>query len=219
MMATATPGAVINGNDKAKGKTLLFSLYYYLPVLAIAILASIYRQPASILSLVGRVEIDPASITQWANSSGLNNEGCQVNYAANACEDVAIHFPSNTAFLACGDPVGRTHWYPPACVRGASKRAEATFRESIFKYNIRNKETTELKIEGLEGDFVNHGIDIYNFPNDPKRIHLFAVKHTRDGDSIAIFSHVIGSNVLTLVNDVKHPNIKNANGVVATGPL
>ncbi|KAL1967005.1 hypothetical protein VTN77DRAFT_3529 [Rasamsonia byssochlamydoides] len=74
-------------------------------------------------------------------------------------------------------------------------------------------------IEGLEGDFVTHGIDIYNFPDDSKKIHLFAVKHARDGDSIAIFSHVLGTDVLQLVRNVKHPNIKTANGVVATGLL
>jgi arylesterase/paraoxonase len=197
----------------------LWSSHYYLPIIALAILVSILRQPSGILGLLGRVEIDPTSITHWANSSGLNHERCKVNYAANACEDIAIHSRSSTAFVACGDPVGRSHWYPPACVRDAAKREDKTFRESIFKYNIRDKKTTELEIEGLSGDFVNHGIDIYTFPDDPEKIHLFAVKHARDGDSIAIFSHVIGSDTLQLVRDVKHPNIKNANGVVATGPL
>ncbi|KAL1981875.1 hypothetical protein VTN96DRAFT_2062 [Rasamsonia emersonii] len=144
-----------------KGKLSLF--LYYLPIRVLAILAAIYRQPTGLL---GRVQVNPAEITRWANSSALNNGRCKVNYAANACEDVRIHFASNTAFLACGDPVGRTHWYPPACVHDASKRSEASFRESIFKYDILSKRTTELRIEGLEGDFVTHGIDLYNFPDD-----------------------------------------------------
>jgi arylesterase/paraoxonase len=194
---------------RTKSKTWLL---YQLPVLIVAIFAYLY-QPASLL---GRIRVDPTSITQWANSSALNNAHCKVNYAANACEDVRIHFPSDTAFLACGDPVERTHWYPPACVRDVSKRS--SFRESLFKYDIRTERTTEFKIEGLDGDFVTHGIDIYSFPDDPTKIHLFAVNHARDGDSIAIFSHILGSDTLRLVRDVKHPNIKTANGVVATGP-
>lgn len=200
----------------ARDQCKLSLLSYYLPILVLAILAAIYRQ---LTGLLGRIHVNPAEITRWANSSALNNGRCEVNYAANACEDVRIHFASNTAFLACGDPVGRTQWYPPACVHDVSKRSEESFRESIFKYDIRSKRTTELRIEGLEGDFVTHGIDIYNFPDDSKKIHLFAVKHARDGDSIAIFSHVLGTDVLQLVRDVKHPNIKTANGVVATGPL
>lgn len=54
---------------------------------------------------------------------------------------------------------------------------------------------------------------------DSEQIRIFAVNHARDGDSIAIFDHKLGSDVVELVKNVKHPNIKTANGVVARGPL
>lgn len=119
---------------------------------------------------IGHVHINPDRLVRWANSSALNNARCQVNYAANACEDVVIHSGSSTAFLACGDPEGRTHWYPPACVRDASSRPEASFREQLFKYDIHSKRTTELEIIGLDGDFVTHGLDVYSFPNDSSKV-------------------------------------------------
>ena len=52
-----------------------------------------------------------------------------------------------------------------------------------------------------------------------QQIHIFAVNHARSGDSISIFSHSLGSDSVQLVKDVKHPGIKNANGVAAAGRL
>ncbi|KIW93306.1 uncharacterized protein Z519_05911 [Cladophialophora bantiana CBS 173.52] len=188
-----------------------------LPLISTVILY--YNQSAQLGRLVGRVDIDKARLVRWENSSAFNNEDCQVIRTANACEDVKIHFPSHTAFLACGDPVERTHWYPCAGVRTVSRRAESSFREQLFKHDLETGETTELRIKGLEGDFVTHGIDIFPLPGDSSRIHIFAVNHARSGDSIAIFVHTLGSDVVELVKNVKHANIKTANGVAATGPL
>lgn len=147
----------------------MHNIFHY-SLIFLAACIYLYTQPETLLDFLGKVHIDPTNLTQWANSSALNNADCQVNYAANACEDVNIHFPSHTAFLACGDPIERTHWYPPAGVRAASKRSEASFREQLFKYDIATGQTRELKIEGLEGDFVTHGIDIYTFEDDPKKV-------------------------------------------------
>ncbi|KZT25054.1 paraoxonase 2 [Neolentinus lepideus HHB14362 ss-1] len=188
------------------------------PLILVAVLAILYR-PRPFYNAVGKAQIDRASITRWTNSSALNNERCVVHREADACEDVKIHFASSTAFLACGDPEGRTHWYPSSARYDAAGRKEESFREHLFKYDIKRKETTELKIVGLEGDLITHGIDIYTFPNEPTKIHIFAVNHARGGDSISIFSHVLGSDSVVLVKDVKHPGIYNANGVAASGPL
>lgn len=170
--------------------------------------------------LVGHVTIDKlGKLQQWADSAPLNNGACVVEYAANACEDVAVHFDSSTVFAACGDPRGRTKWYPPAGQRDAAGRPEASFREQLFKHDIKTGKTTELKIEGVEGDFVTHGIDVWPSAHDPTTVHIFAVRHTRGGDSVSIFSHKLGTDTVTLVKDVKHSNIYTANGVAATGPL
>ncbi|RFU26552.1 hypothetical protein B7463_g9785, partial [Scytalidium lignicola] len=192
--------------------SLLFFFFLFFSI-------ALYNQSAYLLKLSGRVDIDKARLVRWENSTILNNENCQVINVANACEDVKIHFASQTAFLACGDPLERTHWYPPACIRTVSRRSESSFREKLFKHDLKIGRTTELQIKGLQGDFITHGIDIFQQPEDPSKIYIFAVNHARDGDSIAIFIHKIGSDIVELVKNVKHPNIKTANGVAATGPL
>ncbi|TFK47136.1 paraoxonase 2 [Heliocybe sulcata] len=188
-----------------------------IPILVAAL--GILYNPHPFQKAIGKAHIPRASVTRWSNSTALNNDRCVVHTEANACEDIKIHFPSNTAFLACGDPEGRTHWYPSSARYDAKGRREESFREKLFKYDIKRKETTELRLIGLEGDFISHGIDIYTFTNDPSKVHIFAVNHARGGDSISIFSHHLGTDSVELVKDVKHPAIYNANGVAATGPL
>lgn len=112
------------------------------------------------------------TLTRYANHSSLNNEHCVVHYDANACEDVRIHHESSTAFLACGNPEERTHWYPPSCNHNAAARREDSFREDLLTYNIRTKKTTRLEIEGLEGDFINHGIDVFSLPDDSSKVRI-----------------------------------------------
>lgn len=150
---------------------MAWKLYFGFALLLALVSAALYGAPlAFIASLFGHVQIDSSKLVHWANGPALNNEECVVNYAANACEDVKIHFGSNTAFLACGNPLERTHWYPPACVHDAASRSEASFREQLFKYDIKTGHTIELRIEGLEGDFVTHGIDLFQSPSDPSKV-------------------------------------------------
>lgn len=139
----------------------------------------------------------------------------------NACEDVKIHFASGTAFAACGDPEARTSYYPPSGRHDASSRPADSWQEKLFKYDIESKTTTELRIEGLDGDFITHGLDILDVADEDgqQRIHIFAVNHARKGDSISIFRHILGSDSVQLLQDVRHTGIKTANGVAATGPL
>lgn len=189
---------------------------YFIAIAAAVSLLSIY--PPSLPNLVGRAHIDANKLLKWQHSSPINNKHCIVSRTANACEDVAIHYPSGTAFLACGDPLERTRWYPPSGPKDAGARSEASFREFLFSYDIVKGTTTQLKIEGLEGDFVTHGLDVYQGP-DKSVVHVFAVRHARDGDSIAVFSHQLGSDTVRLVKNVRHAAIRNANAVVAVGDL
>ena len=136
-------------------------------VTAVALLA-VYVPYAA--NLVGREHIDPAKLQRWADSAYLNNKHCIVNRAASACEDVIIHHASHTAFLACGNPIERTKWYPPAGPDAPAARSEASYRESLFSYDIVKGVTRELKIEGLEGDFVTHGLDVFPDPWSKSRV-------------------------------------------------
>ncbi|KAK2792875.1 hypothetical protein FQN52_002553 [Onygenales sp. PD_12] len=158
------------------------------------------------------------ALTRYSNHGPVNNQKCVVKYEANACEDVKIHFASSTAFIACGDPEGRSHWYPPSNARDAAGRSNETFREDLFKYDIKKGRTTKLRIEGLVGDFISHGIDVYGLEGEDK-VHIFAVNHGRGGDSVVILSHQLGSDSVQVVKEVRHQGIKTANGVAANGPL
>ncbi|KAK0387028.1 hypothetical protein NLU13_5342 [Sarocladium strictum] len=166
--------------------------------------------------ILGRVIIQKSQLLRWEDSDYSNND-CVVEQTANGCEDVKIHFDSNTAFLACGDPKGRASWYPGAGRHDAKSRKD--FREKLYKYDIKSKKTTELRIEGLGGDFVTHGIDVIAVPGDSSKVHILAVRHSRGDDAISIFEHTLGTDVVTLVKDVQHPTIKTPNGVVAIGPM
>ncbi|EXJ67791.1 uncharacterized protein A1O5_09137 [Cladophialophora psammophila CBS 110553] len=77
---------------------------------------------------------------------------------------------------------------------------------------------TKLKIEGIDSshDLILHGIDILVPKDDDSKIYLFAVNHDRKGEAIVLFSHTIGSDVLTYVREFKHPAIKTPNAVAAT---
>jgi arylesterase/paraoxonase len=130
----------------------------------------LYSQSWSLWKLVGRADIDKTRLVKWENHTVLNNGDCSVIKEANGCEDVKIHFASNTAFLACGDPYERTKWYPCAGQRDASGRSEASFREQLFKYDLKNGKLTELSIQGLEGDLITHGLDIYEIPGEPAKV-------------------------------------------------
>lgn len=46
---------------------------------------------------------------------------------------------------------------------------------------------------------------------------MFAVNHARTGSEILLFSHKMGSDVLTFVRSFKHSSIKTPNAVAATG--
>ncbi|KAF7559009.1 hypothetical protein G7046_g5137 [Stylonectria norvegica] len=166
-------------------------------VLLVCLVAFLY-QPAVELYTFRQVD-RTNSLTQWSNHSRLNSQHCKVHYEADACEDISVHWASSTAFIACGEPSERALWYPPSLAYNASGRSEASFREKLFKYEIKTQKTTRLRIEGLEGDFVNHGIDVYEFPEDPTKIHIFAVNHRRKGDSILIMSHSLGTDSAQVV--------------------
>lgn len=139
-----------------------------------------------ILSLVGRVDINTTRLQRWANHAYLNNERCVrvgESVGADACEDVKIHHASKTAFLSCGDSVERTHWYPCAGVRTVSLRAESSFREKLFKYDLGSGKTSELVIKGLDGDFITHGIDVFTLPEDSSKVRaFFPVSDMEKGD-------------------------------------
>jgi len=139
-------------------------------LIILVVAAVIYTQSTLLWKFVGRADIDKGRLVKWENSKPLNNGKCQVIKEMNACEDVKIHYASNTAFVACGDPLERRNWYPCAGMRNAAGRSEASFREFLFKYDLKTGKSTQLELRGFEGDFITHGIDIFPIPGSASKV-------------------------------------------------
>ncbi|KAK7432886.1 hypothetical protein QQZ08_000357 [Neonectria magnoliae] len=140
-----------------------------------------------------------------------------MNTAGQACEDVKIHAPSSTAFLACGYPLDRLQFYPSAGRYNFS--TERKHLEYFIKYEIETNTTIRLEIEGWSGDedLVLHGLDIWQPAGDASQIYIYAVNHGRTGESILLFSHVLGTSSIRFINKFSHSFIKTPNEVAAAG--
>ncbi|KIW07114.1 uncharacterized protein PV09_01989 [Verruconis gallopava] len=187
--------------------------------LVVALSSLLYMQWYPLLNQFGGrlSDLDPARYTVHIDHKPLNNDKCKKFPEGQACEDVRIHQDSSTAFLACGYPETRRYFYPP--IRIVSTTAANSYREYFLKYDLETGKTTQLDVVGWDGDLVLHGIDIRVRPEDSSTIDLWAVNHDRKGESILLFSHVLGTKTLTFVKEFKHPLIKTPNAVAATGAL
>ncbi|KAJ9610641.1 hypothetical protein H2200_005418 [Cladophialophora chaetospira] len=164
--------------------------------LAVLLFSTFYAYPYPVLNKYGGRLYDAKVHTTHLKHGPLNNGKCWTN-------------------KPCGYPETRNHFYPPLN-RHDTSSAE-TYHEYFLKYDIKKDTATKLKLEGIDEsyDLVLHGIDIFE-TGDPSKIYLFAVNHARKGESIILFSHVLGSDVLTFIRDFTHPLIKTPNAVAAT---
>ncbi|KAK4936686.1 hypothetical protein LTR10_022473 [Elasticomyces elasticus] len=159
-----------------------------LPLL-VAALGAIYSNPYPLLNRYGGRLADVKLQDTHANHGPLNNDKCWTN------------------------PETRSVFYPPLNLHdtvGAS-----SYQEYFLKYDIKTNTTIPLKIDGLDAshDLILHGIELYIPKDDDSKIYLFAVNHGRRGEEILLFSHVLGSNVLTFERSFKHPKVKTPNAV------
>ncbi|KIW93932.1 uncharacterized protein Z519_05247 [Cladophialophora bantiana CBS 173.52] len=182
----------------------------------VALFGLFYAYPYPVLNLYGGRLADATIHTTHLRHGPLNNDKCWTNPLGKACEDVRIHHPSATAFLACGYPETREAFYPP--LNRHDTMSADSYHEYFLKYDIKTDKATKLTIEGIDSshDLILHGIDIFVPKDDDSKIYLFAVNHDRKGEAIVLFSHTIGSDVLTYVREFKHPAIKTPNAVAAT---
>ncbi|KAH7074789.1 paraoxonase 2 [Paraphoma chrysanthemicola] len=134
-----------------------------------------------------------------------------------ACEDVKFHYPTNTAFLACGNLTNRMEWYPAGGFFAPPKNK--VYHEYFLKYDVDSNVTTRLSIENWnpEEDLVLHGLDIWQ-SEQKDELFVYAVNHKQSGESIALFSHTLGTNTLHLVKQYTHRLIRTPNQVTAAGP-
>ncbi|KAJ3366356.1 hypothetical protein GGF31_008084 [Allomyces arbusculus] len=129
------------------------------------------------------------------------------------CEDIVVH--GDYAYLACGDPLAREGWYPPALK--FNKTTDTTMKDALFAYHFETKTMTPLAIHGYSGDMTLHGLNVFMHPitdaSATPTLSVFVVNHKRTGSCVDIYDHVVGSTDLHFVESVCDPLIRTPNAV------
>lgn len=146
-------------------------------------------------------------------------EGCELEPRMDACEDIEIHYPSHTAFLACADLESRVKWFPPLVKRERPSVAA----DPIFAYDLSagkvGLKRLELKFpeNAASRELYTHGLGIW-YASKPGQggqdtaVRLFLVNHKTTGSCISVFDHKLGSNEAIWVRDACHKLIYTPNG-------
>ncbi|KAJ1979853.1 hypothetical protein H4R34_002675, partial [Dimargaris verticillata] len=71
-----------------------------------------------------------------------HTEQCTTIDVPEACEDLVLHAPSQSAFFACGSPARRTKWFPPM---GIYKQFTAS-QDVIYHYDIKVLAITAVQL-------------------------------------------------------------------------
>lgn len=152
------------------------------------------------------------------------------------CEDVHLH--SGLLYTACEDSyTPRFSWFPGLGVLHDPLTASKS-RGSIHVIDPKTFKSKRLELEGFEGPFITHGIDVIADPEDKDSAYIFAVNHVPnpeylqhvvDGNKdafggnkaasqVEIFHHRIGSSTVKYVRSISHALIQTPNDIVALSP-
>ena len=153
-------------------------------------------------------------LDSFINYPELNNEDCRVIKGADACEDIVFH--KNLAYMVCSNVPDRSAWFPPSGKRNATARV--VWKDPMFRYDIDSEKLVQIELEGIE-ELVTHGMAIYEFPDNPNKIHLFVVSHSLERSVVYIFSLEGTSTKAKLVKTVKNSLLVAPNDITPTGPL
>ncbi|PKS12582.1 hypothetical protein jhhlp_000790 [Lomentospora prolificans] len=158
------------------------------------------------------------------------------------CEDVHFHETSGLLFTACEDTVvPRSKWFPPLA-NFADPGVVGNAQGSIHIIDPKTLKSKRLGIQGYDGPFVTHGIDIVADPKEPKdAIYIFAVNHVpnpeyvlaakvgkasqnaesipeKSHSRIELFHYVLGDSSVKHVRTISHPLIQTPNDIYAVSP-
>ncbi|KAJ3107636.1 Serum paraoxonase/arylesterase 1 [Phlyctochytrium planicorne] len=144
-----------------------------------------------------------------------------------ACEDVAIHYPSGTAYLACDDPKHRLKHLPPAGYSNAAFSGSGRVFQLDLKvrpplllppmFSIANSiltrkpmqtnTITPLEIVGFPSNLSTLGIGIWWDHENPTNVILNVINHHIEGSRVEIFEHEIGTNSIHHVDTFQSPDL------------
>ncbi|TXT04822.1 hypothetical protein VHUM_04090 [Vanrija humicola] len=190
----------------------------------------------ALLALVGRFLYDRLSTFGVFRSGDLVNiHGLSalkhIEGTTNA-EDLHYDPDSGLIYAAAQAKDVRNGWFPPLARFDRPQDAVAAGGKLIV-IDPKTFTSKDLTLDGFNGAFVTHGIDIIKDPKRADALYIHAVNHlpnpgwlaSRDitiqdkGNSvIEIFHHVVGSDSAQHIRTVQHEDIKTPNDLFATGP-
>jgi len=159
---------------------------------------------------------------------GLNNGQCFKVPELQACEKMVLHSKSNTLFLACSTPLGRTFWDPTMDRFNATGRS---LEDHIATYSLVTGKISRLKLKGFPSDepLALHGFDVVTSDADSSELLFYLVNHRPHRDAgnpenigvnsvIEMFKMSMGSGELEYVKTFEDPSvIIMPNGVFGHG--
>ncbi|UNI21303.1 hypothetical protein JDV02_007304 [Purpureocillium takamizusanense] len=151
------------------------------------------------------------------------------------CEDLHHHQASGLLFTACeNDATVRHRWFPPLTILDSPEVLTNATRGTLKVIDPKSLAVQALRLEGFDGPFVTHGIDVID---DPQRapgeaVYIFAVNHVPNRDHfvkgnssapksrsvVEIFHHVLGSDSAQHLRSVWDALIDTPNDVYALSP-
>ncbi|GAA6041818.1 hypothetical protein JCM8097_007177 [Rhodosporidiobolus ruineniae] len=158
----------------------------------------------------------------------LNNGQCYAVPGLEACEDAWVDEETETAYLACSDPVSRKNWTPATLHLNASALPPVS-TDYVAVLDLPSRSYQKLHLHGLpveaNGVWV-HGIEVVRDPKSPKHLTLLLNSHRPPKDRatapqvgadsvIEVFETVLGSKEAVHVRTVEHPLIRTPNNMAA----
>ncbi|KAK5995389.1 Serum paraoxonase/arylesterase 2-like protein [Cladobotryum mycophilum] len=149
------------------------------------------------------------------------------------CEDLHYYPLSNEIFTACESSYGTRHsWFP------ALEHLNVTgipLNGNLQVIDARTHKSRTLVLEGFDGSFVTHGIDVISDPEKPEgeAVYIFAVNHLPNPEHfgengnpeapkarsvVEVFHHALGSNTAKHIRTVWDPLVTTPNDIVAVSP-
>ncbi|KAJ3112035.1 hypothetical protein HDU96_005038 [Phlyctochytrium bullatum] len=102
-----------------------------------------------------------------------------------ACEDVVIHNPSSTAFLACDSLDARSQYWPPLEFWNTSYAGTGR----IYALDLKTNKLTKVELEDFEHGLTTHGLGIWWDVENPDDVIFNVVNHRPENSTIEIFEY------------------------------
>lgn len=142
----------------------------------------------------------------------FNNKSCRILDAVGACEDVVPDETTGLVYTASGKKEHRLRYCPPLGKYDLNLE-EPAYHDKVYLFDPKNEDFTQLKMPEnyTTSDYVAHGMAVRSF--EPGVNTLFLINHQRTGSVVSIFKHVIGTDSLIHVHDIKNSYIWNPNSI------